>query len=239
MSGAVGVVEVYLARHGQTWFNRRDRAQGWCDSPLTGAGHELAAAVGRGLASGGVVLDAAYSGDMARHHETARGILDGMGSSLPVVQLRELREMSFGGWEGGSNADMWRACWAGLGVTTDEEAFARGLSLTDVYDGIRASNPDPEYPAESTAVVAERAGGALEEIASAEGSRRGRSRVLVVTSGITIVCVLASLGLASRTRIRNGSVSLLRHDASGWTAETVDDLSWARRGGSSPAGTTP
>ena len=60
-----------------------------------------------------------------------------------------------------------------------------------------------------------------------------------MTSGITIVCVLASLGLASRTRIRNGSVSLLRHDASGWTAETVDDLSWARRGGSSPAGTTP
>ena len=37
----------------------------------------------------------------------------------------------------------------------------------------------------------------------------------------------------------SGQAYVLRHDASGWTAETVDDRSWARRGGSSPAGTTP
>ena len=29
---------LYLVRHGQTLFNRRDLIQGWCDSPLTGEG---------------------------------------------------------------------------------------------------------------------------------------------------------------------------------------------------------
>ena len=224
------VVEIYLARHGQTWFNKRDRVQGWCDSPLTEAGHELAAALGRGLAGDGIVLDAAYSGDMVRHHETAQGVLDAMGSPLPVTQLKALREMSFGGWEGGLNTDMWRACWDNLGVNTDEEAFAKGLTLVDVYNGISITNPDPDYPAEGTAAVAERAVVALDDIADSQAGLRERSRVLVVTSGITIVCLLTALGFPPRDRVRNGAVALLRRDASGWTAVRINDMSWAENG---------
>ncbi len=224
------VVEIYLARHGQTWFNKRDRVQGWCDSPLTEAGHELAAALGRGLAGDGIVFDAAYSGDMVRHHETAQGVLDAMGSPLPVTQLKALREMSFGGWEGGLNTDMWRACWDNLGVNTDEEAFAKGLTLVDVYNGISITNPDPDYPAEGTAAVAERAVVALDDIADSQAGLRERSRVLVVTSGITIVCLLTALGFPPRDRVRNGAVALLRRDTSGWTAVRINDMSWAENG---------
>lgn len=225
-----GVVEIYLVRHGQTWFNKRDRVQGWCDSPLTEAGHELAAALGRGLIGDGIVLDAAYSGDMARHHETAQDILDAMGSTLPITQLKALREMSFGGWEGGFNTDMWRACWDNLGVGTDEEAFAKGLSLVDVYNGISITNPDPDYPAENTAAVADRAVAALNDIADTEAGLREHSRVLVVTSGITIVCLLTALGFPPGNRVRNGAVALLRRGASGWSAATVNDMSWAANG---------
>ncbi len=31
-------VTVYLVRHGQTWFNRFNKMQGWSDSPLTDQG---------------------------------------------------------------------------------------------------------------------------------------------------------------------------------------------------------
>lgn len=231
MSGTTsGIVDVYLVRHGQTWFNTCDRAQGWCDSPLTAAGHELAAAVGRALAGAGIVLDAAFSADMVRHHETAQGILDAMGSELPLAQITALREMSFGGWEGGPNADMWRACWDHLGVRNDAEASARGMSLIDVYDGISACNPDPGYPAENCAGVADRACGALDAIAEAESGQREHSRVLAVSSGITIVCILTALGRPPAGRIDNGAVSLLRHDGSGWCVETANDTSWLERG---------
>ena len=33
---------VYLLRHGQTFFNRYNKMQGWSDSPLTPEGEEVA-----------------------------------------------------------------------------------------------------------------------------------------------------------------------------------------------------
>lgn len=29
---------IYLVRHGQTFINRYDKMQGWCDTPLTNQG---------------------------------------------------------------------------------------------------------------------------------------------------------------------------------------------------------
>ncbi|WP_316669602.1 histidine phosphatase family protein [uncultured Propionibacterium sp.] len=49
MNAADGAVEIHVVRHGQTWFNRRGRPRGRCDSSLAEAGHELSAALGRGL----------------------------------------------------------------------------------------------------------------------------------------------------------------------------------------------
>ena len=31
---------VYMIRHGQTYFNKYRRMQGWCDSPLTAVGEQ-------------------------------------------------------------------------------------------------------------------------------------------------------------------------------------------------------
>ena len=39
------MVRFYIVRHGQTLLNSLDRAQGWADPPLTGAGKQMAAAI--------------------------------------------------------------------------------------------------------------------------------------------------------------------------------------------------
>ena len=41
---------IYMVRHGQTFLNKYNRLQGWCDSPLTPKGMEDAHSAGRHLA---------------------------------------------------------------------------------------------------------------------------------------------------------------------------------------------
>ena len=45
MSGEKQPTIIYLARHGQTWFNTMGRVQGWSDTPLTPEGIEVVDAV--------------------------------------------------------------------------------------------------------------------------------------------------------------------------------------------------
>ena len=51
--------ELYFVRHGQTLFNVQDKVQGWCDSPLTNEGVEVAKRLGEALKD--VHFDALYS----------------------------------------------------------------------------------------------------------------------------------------------------------------------------------
>ena len=44
------ILHLHLVRHGQTAFNRYNRLQGWCDSPLTDSGLADADKAGRKLA---------------------------------------------------------------------------------------------------------------------------------------------------------------------------------------------
>ncbi len=85
-----------LARHGETDWNRDGRWQGHADRRLTDVGREQARALGRALAA--YDLAAAYSSDLARAQETAELAVAGRG--VGVVALPELRERSFGAWEG-------------------------------------------------------------------------------------------------------------------------------------------
>lgn len=91
----------YLVRHGETEWNRADRAQGHADVPLSDAGREQAQALARAI--GGRRFDAAFTSDLSRATETARILLTG-GSLQPVV-TPDLREMSYGRWEGFTFAD--------------------------------------------------------------------------------------------------------------------------------------
>ncbi len=85
-----------LARHGETDWNRDRRWQGHADRPLTRRGRAQARELGRLIADEDLV--GAYSSDLQRARETAELAL--AGRAVDLVTLPELRERSFGSWEG-------------------------------------------------------------------------------------------------------------------------------------------
>ena len=96
---------ILFVRHGETNWNAERRVQGHSDTPLNETGRAQARALAEELADEGI--DAVYSSDLLRAHETARIVVRGRG--LEVTSIRDLRERHFGTWEG----------------LTDDEIFAR------------------------------------------------------------------------------------------------------------------
>ncbi|MFC2746442.1 MAG: histidine phosphatase family protein, partial [Parascardovia denticolens] len=62
------LLHMYIVRHGQTYFNRYNRLQGWSNSPLTQAGIADAHKAGEKLAQ--VVFSAAFCSDTTRAEQT-------------------------------------------------------------------------------------------------------------------------------------------------------------------------
>jgi broad specificity phosphatase PhoE len=96
------VTTILLVRHGETDWNLHRRLQGHSDRPLNERGREQARALADELA--GDPLDAIYSSDLVRAHETARIVAEARG--LEVTALPELRERNFGTWEGLSDDEI-------------------------------------------------------------------------------------------------------------------------------------
>ncbi len=87
---------IFLVRHGETDWNRERRIQGHSDVPLNENGRMQARALSERL--GRERFDAVYSSDLARARETAQIAV--APTSLPLIELVELREKHFGSWEG-------------------------------------------------------------------------------------------------------------------------------------------
>lgn len=87
---------ILLVRHGETDWNLERRVQGHTDRPLNETGRGQANALAEVLE--GEPLDAVYSSDLVRAHETARIVAERKG--LDVTAIPELRERDFGTWEG-------------------------------------------------------------------------------------------------------------------------------------------
>ena len=85
-----------LVRHGNTAWNEEGRHQGQTDTPLSAAGRLQAHALARRLAD--TPIDAVYSSNLSRAHETACILV--AGRDLAVQPCRGLRERSIGRWEG-------------------------------------------------------------------------------------------------------------------------------------------
>lgn len=87
---------IFLIRHGETEWNRDARIQGHRDIPLNEIGRQQARLlVGR---LGGQGIQAVYASDLSRALDTARIALEGLG--LEIRATSDLREASFGAWEG-------------------------------------------------------------------------------------------------------------------------------------------
>ncbi|MDI3299109.1 MAG: histidine phosphatase family protein [Bacillota bacterium] len=185
-----------LVRHGETLFNQSGRYQGHTDVPLSEQGRRQAEALAGRLAP--VPVAAVWSSDLSRALETARVLARPHG--LEVRVDRDLREMSFGAWEG----------------LTREEIQARYADDWRLYveDATRHAPTGGETLAqlEARAVGAlRRALAALEEPEAEEG-RRGA--LLLVSHGGTIKVIASYLmgwNLHQRYRLvlDNTSLSVL------------------------------
>jgi probable phosphoglycerate mutase len=87
---------ILLARHGETDWNSERRWQGHADRPLNDVGREQARELAKMLAGRGI--DAVYSSDLARAHQTALIVAEQLG--LPVEVDAGLREVDVGDWAG-------------------------------------------------------------------------------------------------------------------------------------------
>ncbi|HET9690191.1 MAG TPA: histidine phosphatase family protein [Acidimicrobiales bacterium] len=89
-------MNLVVARHGRTTWNLAGRFQGHADSPLDATGRTQATALAAALAELPVVSVA--SSDLRRARDTAAAVARVHG--LAVAELRALREVDLGTWEG-------------------------------------------------------------------------------------------------------------------------------------------
>ena len=198
------MTEILLIRHGETEWNQQGRMQGQHDSPLTPLGLHQARQLARRLKD--VAFSALYSSDLGRAHQTARCIADASGHD--IVADRELRERSFGIFEG----------------LTNHEIEKRH---PDLYALFEQRLPDFRMPqGESAREFRDRCVGALERIVR---GHEGET-IVVVTHGLVLdalyrtACKLA-LDIPRGFPLLNCSLNTFRYGEAGWQAVAVCDVS--------------
>lgn len=89
------VKTLYLMRHGQTLFNKLQKIQGICDSPLTAKGIADTKKVGKYFQREHIKFDHAYSSTQERACDTLELV-----TKQPYQRLKGLKEWNFGLFEG-------------------------------------------------------------------------------------------------------------------------------------------
>lgn len=99
------MTRLIVVRHGVTPTNTEHRYTGQLNVPLTDQGHEQAKRVARYLTEN-EHIDAIFSSDLSRAIDTARPTAEAFG--VPVVAMRELRELDMGIFSGMAYRDVKR-----------------------------------------------------------------------------------------------------------------------------------
>lgn len=222
-------VVMYLTRHGKTMLNTSDRVQGWADSPLTEPGVEVAEQLGRGLNLEGIKFDGAYSSDSGRAIETAKIVLEQCGQldTLPLVQMKDLREWNFGIFEGDYNDNMLEAVAKTINYEGEEDVRVM-LGLDELADAIAQSDETNE--AENWETASGRIMSAFDKI-GAESEENGGGNILVVAHGMTINTLLKVLDPEYATKpVPNAAVAKIIYVDGQFTVETVNDESYIEKG---------
>ncbi len=109
----------YLVRHGNTHWNLKNRIQGHTDVSLSETGRKKVRSLATELAN--LSFSAVYSSDLSRAVETAQILVNGSG--VYVQTDPDLREFSYGEWEGLSLEEV---------QAQDSSGFAHRFNRRDV-----------------------------------------------------------------------------------------------------------
>ena len=200
------VLRIYLVRHGETYSNSKLLLVGsGGNAQLTEEGLKDAKALGLGLIEAGVVFDAAYSSTLGRTYQTANQILEG--TDLNVIQVEELKDLSWG--------------------------YAEGHSGTWVFENYPVETFDmyfsEESPvaAESMEAFIERFGTALDKIA-AERNEQGGNILLVAHSSMAYY--LNAIFPDAGNSLNNTSVSIIEYKGDEKELISFNDTSYLEEG---------
>jgi broad specificity phosphatase PhoE len=165
------VRHIYMARHGETEWNRVGRWQGATDIPLSDVGRAQARHLAERLRDRGIT--AVHASDLARARETAEIVATALG--LPAARIDpRLRERGFGCFEGLTQTecaerfpDAW-ALYAADRRLTPPDAEPQAAVVARIHAAMIAlatADADPEAGAGLPLVISH--GGALRSFASA------------------------------------------------------------------------
>ena len=235
-SNGENLTTLYIVRHGKTMLNTTDRVQGWSDAVLTPEGEKVVTATGIGLKD--VAFQNAYSSDSGRALQTAQLILDQnkAGKDLEVVRDPDLREFNFGSYEGDLNKTMWQDIADDQGVSLEEfmknmtpESFANSVAKLDQQREESKNN----WPAEDYATITKRLKKGLDKIVATESANPGNGNVLVVSHGLSISALLATLFddfKVPEGGLKNASVTTIHYKNGEYTLDKVNDVSYLEAG---------
>lgn len=222
----------YIARHGKTLMNSLDRVQGWCDSPLTGEGIQVAEDLGRGLKD--IHFRSAYCSDLRRTLQTTRLVLKAKGQeSIPIIEETGFREACFGAFEADFNETMWGSAALYLHYARIEDMykalFNGELSQAQVLDAVHAL--DKMGIAESFIQLETRTQEALRKVAELE-SKNGDGNILIVAHGMSITGMLYNLGGREKMNrfLDNAAVCKVIYENNQFTVESMCDMSYVENG---------
>lgn len=226
-------ITFYIARHGKTLLNTLDRVQGWCDSPLTPEGIEVAEYLGLGMKD--IHLDSVYTSDLRRTRQTAEIILKEKGQSdLPITEKYGFREACFGSYESDFNLRMWTDAALYLQYTKLEDMyrdiFNGTISNREVLNVI--SKLDKMELAETFEQIESRTQQTLSEIAKNESEHNRDKNILVVAHGMSIICLLFNLGGKDllKSHLENASICKVTYQDGQFTVHTMGDMSHVHAG---------
>ncbi len=188
-------ITIYFARHGKTLFNTYDLVQGWADSPLTDKGIEVARYLGEGFKDKHIQFDAYYTSDAGRQRETMQVLLEQKGvKDYKIQELKGLREVFYGGFEGGTNAKMVTASMKLLGyksVDTFYKSYVQGqIPVANLTNAIAKS--DLKHEAENFTQVKERTQNALNTIVKTAQDKHQKN-ILAISSGMSMQAMISDL----------------------------------------------
>lgn len=182
-------ITVYFVRHGETYFNRFARLQGWSDTPLTENGRMDAKKIGQVLAS--LRIDYLFSSDLKRAVDTARLLIAEHPTAImkEPIQKEFFREVFYGSFEGHSNEE--GAIWASY---LEGRRFRRIGELVDEFGVEKAHDllkaADPAHLAEDSKELNDR----VERSIAFLQSLPDESKVVVVAHGSIIQYIAGMYG---------------------------------------------
>ena len=189
---------LYLARHGETEWNRIGRWQGATDIPLSDVGRAQARLLAERLRDRRIAR--VHASQLSRALETAQIIAAHLGLPAPTVDPR-LRERGYGAFEG----------------LTREECAERFPEVWEQYLADRRAVPPG---AEPQAEVTERMIGAMTEIAAEAARQLESGAILVVSHGGVIRSFIHATAGVVPPPLENGAVFRLRFEGGAFlTAE--------------------